>query len=183
MILLGKKVRLRSTRLSDVPMLHKWVNNKKLNYFLGMEIPISLKEERRKVRAMINDKTKRHFIIELRATGEPIGVMSINNIMPKQYRAGTGAFIAYPKYWGEGYGSDAKMVLLRYAFLKLKLNRVESHVFPHNPRSLRYSQKCGYKLEGILRQNVRKHGKFYDSIVLSVLKQDWLKLAKKQGYV
>ena len=183
MILPGKKVRLRSVKIQDTKMLHRWINNKKLNRFLGAEIPISLAKEKKIVRQMVKSKGSKHFIIELVETKEPIGMMSLHHINKKHRRAFTGAYLAYAKHWGKGYGSDAKMVLLKYAFTKLKLNRVESHAFPHNPRSVRYSLKCGYKREGLLRQSMCKKGKFYDSIILGVLKQDWLKVAKRQGYL
>jgi RimJ/RimL family protein N-acetyltransferase len=183
MILKGKKVRLRPVKLGDTKMLHRWINNKAMNRFLGAEIPISLAKERKKVRRMVKAKEAKHFIIEVLDTKEPIGMMSLHHIDKRHRRATTGAFIAYPKYRGKGYGADAKMALLKYAFFKLKLNRVESHAFPHNPRSVAYSLKCGYKKEGLLRQHLYKKGKYYDSVVLAVLKQDWLKVAKKQGYI
>jgi len=45
MILPGKKVRLRPVKIQDTKMLHRWINNKKLNRFFGAEIPISLAKE------------------------------------------------------------------------------------------------------------------------------------------
>lgn len=182
MILTGKKVRLRPVRIQDTKMLHRWINNRKLNRFLGTEIPISLAKEKKIVSQMVKS-ANRHFVIEFLDSGEPIGMMSLHHINKQHRRATTGAYIVYQKYWGRGLGTDAKMALLKFAFLKLKLNRIVSHVFPHNPRSARYSEKCGYKREGLLRENVYKKGKFYDSIILAVLKRDWLKVAKRQGYI
>ncbi len=183
MILKGKKVVLRPVKISDTKMLHRWINNKKVNRFLTTEIPISLAKEKRKVRQMVKSKISKHFVIKKKDTGEPIGVMSLARIDKKHKRAISGAFIADSKYWGRGYGSDAKMTLLRYAFLKLDLNRVESYVLTNNPRSMAYNKKCGYKCEGLLRQYVLKQGKFYDSILLAVIKKDWLLLAKRQSYL
>lgn len=183
MILKGNIIRLRPVKISDTQMLHRWINNKKLNRFLGTEIPISLAKEKKIVHGMVKNNEKKHFIMELIETGEPIGMMSLHHINKKHRRAITGSYIAYDKYWGKGYGSDAKMALLKYAFMKLGLNRVESHAFTHNPRSVAYNEKCGYKKEGLLRQHVYKKGKYYDSIVLAVLKKDWLKIAKHQGYI
>jgi [ribosomal protein S5]-alanine N-acetyltransferase len=184
MILKGKRVRLRPVKISDTKMLHRWINNKKVNRFLGVEIPISLAKEKKIVHKMAQpSKHYKHFIIEISETREPIGMMSIHHIDLHYRKATTGAYIALPKYWGKGYGSDAKMVLLKYAFLKLKLNRMVSHAYPHNPRSVAYSLKCGYKREGYMRENVIKKGRKYDSILLAVLKKDWLKVAKRKAYM
>lgn len=183
MILKGKKVILRPVTVSDTNRLHRWINDKKINRFLGTEIPISLNKERKIVRKMSQpSKSYKHFIIETIATGESIGMMSIHHIDYHNRQAITGAYLV-PSYWGRGYGSDAKMALLKYAFLRLKLNRIVSYVFPHNTRSVAYSLKCGYKKEGYLRENVIKKGKKYDSILLAVLKKDWLKLAKRLKYI
>ncbi len=183
MILTGKKVRLRLVAMQDVARLHKWINDKKINKYITAEIPISLAKERKYVRSMVRSKNSKHFIIEILPSREPIGIMSLGKIDQRHHKATTGAFIAESKYWGEGYGSDAKMALLKYAFTKLNMNRVESHVFTSNPRSRRYNEKCGYKYEGLLRQNVCKNGKYIDDWILAVLKKDWLKLAKRQGYI
>jgi RimJ/RimL family protein N-acetyltransferase len=184
MILKGKKVFLRPVRMEDTRMLHRWINNKKLNRFLATEIPISLAKERQIVRKMVApSKDYKHFVIEIAATHEPIGMMSIHHIDKRNHKATTGAYIAESKYWGKGYGSDAKMALLKYAFFQLKLNRMVSYAFRHNLRSVAYSLKCGYKKEGLLRQNVFKKGKYYDSVILAILKRDWLKVAKRQGYI
>lgn len=169
--------------MKDVKLLHRWINNRRVNRFLGAEIPISLAKEKKWLTATLANKTEKNFIIERADTHEPIGEMSLKNINKRYRKVATGAFIAYPKYWGKGYGSDAKMALLKYALVTLKLNKVVSFAFPHNPRSVRYSEKCGYKREGYLRDNICKKGKFYDSILLGVLKRNWVKLAKRKGYL
>lgn len=182
MILHGKKVSLRPVKPSDYKWLHKLVNDKRVTKYLLISDPISLAKEKSKVAKMCQDKNAQHFIIEKKEVAAPIGIMTIKILDKKNQRGSTGAFLD-PKYWSQGYGADAKMTLLKYAFIKLNLNRIESYVFKHNPRSVAYSKKCGYHVEGLAKQRVIKAGKFLDEYVLAVLKKDWLKLAKKYGYI
>ncbi len=183
MVLRGKKTILRPMRMSEAGMLFKWIGDPRINRYLTTVPPKTLAQERAWLKKAMHSKTAHYFVIERKDTKEPIGTMSIQQIDKVNRKALTGAFIALPKYWGKGYGSDAKMALLKFAFLKLKLNRVESHAFASNLRSRRYNQKCGYKVEGFLRQNVFVHGRYIDDWMLAVLKKDWLALAKRKGYL
>lgn len=90
-----------------------------------------------------------------------------------------GIFIGDKNYWGHGYGTDVLKTVLKYCFKKLKLNRVELGVFPHNPRGKRCYEKCGFKVEGIKRQAIKKNGKFIDEIIMGITKSDYKKLNKK----
>ncbi len=182
MVLKGKQVNLRSLKLSDYKWLFHVINDRRVNQYLLVTGVKSLAVEKTKVAKMIKDKNCHHFIIEKKDTLESIGIMTLKWQDKKSQRGSTGAFIG-PQYWNQGYGADAKMTLLKFAFTKVGLNRVESYVFKNNPRSVAYSKKCGYKIEGLARQRVLKAGKFIDEYVLSVLKKDWLKLAKKYDYI
>ncbi|MBU1038744.1 GNAT family N-acetyltransferase [Patescibacteria group bacterium] len=182
MVLQGKKVQLRPLKLSDYKWLYKLINDQRVNRFLLTSGVKTLAAEKAKVAKMIKDKKSYHFIIETNVSQEPIGIMTLGHIVKEHGRASTGAFIA-KAFWNKGYGSDAKMTLLKFAYTKLGLNRIESYVYKNNPRSLQYSLKCGYKLEGCLRQRVKKGQEFKDEYVLSVLKKDWLKIAKKYDYL
>lgn len=183
MILLGKKVRLRPVQLADAAMLWRWINNSKVLRFLSTIPPKTVAKEKDWIKKVQKSKTSYSFVIERLDTQEPIGVMTLSNIEKRHRRASTGSFIAYPKYWGKGYGTDAKMVLLKFAFTKLSLHRVWTQVFVTNPRSRRYNEKCGYKYEGLRRQHSFVRGKYKDDWMLGVLKSDWVKVAKKMGYI
>ncbi|MBS1213669.1 MAG: acetyltransferase, family, partial [Proteobacteria bacterium] len=54
--------------------------------------------------------------------------------------------------WGRGYGSEAMNILLRYAFTELNLHRLTLTVFEFNERAVRMYQRCGFKIEGIVRE-------------------------------
>ena len=90
--------------------------------------------------------------------------------------ATTGSMIMQENHRGQGYGTDAKMLLLAYAFLELDLFKVRSQVIGSNTRSARYSAKCGYAEEGRLRAELLRDGVRHDLIQLAVFKNVWLPL-------
>ena len=79
-------------------------------------------------------------------------------------------------YWGQGYAKEALMLALDYMFNERNMNRVQAIVLESNVASLKMHQKCGYQIDGLLRQSVYKNGKYQNQYVLSLLKEDYLKL-------
>jgi RimJ/RimL family protein N-acetyltransferase len=99
--------------------------------------------------------------------------MGIHRINWIHRYATTGAFIGEKEYWGKGYGTDAKMHLLEYAFHTLNLHKMCSSVYAFNERSVKYSLRCGYKIEGTRKQHVFRNGQYWDLIELGLLYEDW----------
>lgn len=77
-------------------------------------------------------------------------------------------------YWaavaaqGHGFISEAVDVLTEFAFRTLAANRVSIHCDPRNERSRRVAERCGYQLEGRLRNMARTPaGDLRDTLVFS----------------
>lgn len=77
-------------------------------------------------------------------------------------------------YWGNGYGTDAMQVILRYAFTELNLYRLTLEVFEYNPRAIQSYLKAGFKEEGRIRKSVLREGTRWDVIVMGILREDWV---------
>jgi RimJ/RimL family protein N-acetyltransferase len=78
------------------------------------------------------------------------------------------------KTWGTGLNEHCKLLLLTYAFETIGFERVEFRADNRNKRSIAAMQKIGCTVEGILRNHLpTSDGTRRDSIVLSMLKNDW----------
>jgi len=78
------------------------------------------------------------------------------------------------KYWGNGYGTDAMLVMLRYAFNELNLRRVGLIVFEYNSRAFRSYEKAGFIHEGRVRQYLYREGRRWDLLFMGILREEWL---------
>ena len=77
-------------------------------------------------------------------------------------------------YQGTGLNKNCKLLLLSLAFDELKFERVEFRADALNEKSIAAMKSIGCKVEGILRANMPKAtGGRRDSIVLSILKNEW----------
>lgn len=170
----GKKVILRPYEELDALRVTRWMNDPETTRHLLTRFPQSLAAERE----WITKQPSRHpndivFAIET-LDGVHIGSMGLHRIDWINRLATTGAVIGEAEYRGKGYGTDAKMLLLEYAFNALQLHKIMSHVIDTNLCSQRYSEKCGYKVEGMLKQHHFLDGAYHDEVIMAVFREDWL---------
>jgi len=77
------------------------------------------------------------------------------------------------EFQGTGLNKNCKFLLLQYAFETMKLERVEFRADAKNARSIAAMKSIGCIEEGILRSNCSAPIGRRDSIVLSILKEEW----------
>lgn len=78
-------------------------------------------------------------------------------------------------FQGTGLNKHCKYLLLQFAFEQIGFERFELRADNNNERSIAAMKSIGCKVDGILRKNMptREEGKRRDSIVLSILKDEW----------
>lgn len=82
-------------------------------------------------------------------------------------------------FQGTGLNKHCKFLLLSFAFETLGMERVEFRADNDNARSIRAMKGIGCTVEGVLRSNGYKYnGQRRDSIVLSILKDEWFSHVK-----
>lgn len=79
------------------------------------------------------------------------------------------------KFQGTGLNKHCKFLLLSFAFERMGVERFELTADNNNAKSIAAMKSIGCKVDGILRSNMptREPGKRRDSIVLSILKDEW----------
>lgn len=171
----GNRVSLRLLTQEDVVQITEWMNDQEVTAFLSACFPLHLSQEEKWIED-VNQSTK-DFVFGLQTNDNHfIGVMGLHGINFIDRFGKTGAYIGNKEYWGKGYGSEAKMILLDYAFNTLNLRKINSSVAAFNPRSHNYLKKCGYKEEGVRKKQIFHNGEYHDEILLSVFQEDWLAL-------
>ena len=77
--------------------------------------------------------------------------------------------------WGQGYASEALQAILAYGFEKLQLIRIAAVVYVENKASQKLLNKAGFQEEGLLRKHMIQNGVAHDTILYSLLKEEWKK--------
>lgn len=78
-------------------------------------------------------------------------------------------------HWSHGYATDAVRIMLCLAFEELKLHRVTAAIGPENEASVTVVKKLGFVPEGRLRDHVFTNGAWRDSLLYSILADEWLR--------
>ncbi len=173
----GKRVVLRPLVKEDVSLLLLWINDPDVTQFLSIYLPMMEANENEWFNNL--HKEIQNLVLMIVVDEKPIGTMGIHNIDWKNRTANTGALIGEKDYWGKGYGTEAKMLMLNYAFNVLNLRKICSTVLAFNKRSHSYLLKCGYVEEGSRSKQYYINGQYWDEILMAVFKEDFLPLWRK----
>jgi [ribosomal protein S5]-alanine N-acetyltransferase len=111
------------------------------------------------------------FAIHRRGDARLVGSIALREIDPDHLQAELGYWIGVP-YWGQGYATEAARAVVNLGFEQLGLNRIYAHHMARNPASGRVLERIGMRCEGLLRQRVRKWGRFEDVVIYSRLRDD-----------
>lgn len=170
-ILCGKKVYLQPVSDEDFLKMLEWGNDPELRYLMGQ-----WKEDMEDVdwyKRLKDGKTSQMFAIYTSDDGL-IGDIELINITWRNHQAELIIRIGDKRYWGQGYGTDAIILILQYAFMELKLQEVYLRVHNYNRRAIRCYEKCGFKKEGVLRFKNYRGRKGYSIILMNVLRHEFL---------
>lgn len=173
MILRGSKVILRPLEEADAGSIALWYEDPKVNRFMGRRV-ISVSAERKRIRLLKGNQNSQEFAILL-ATNQLIGSVWLHDIDKSNRRARLGTLIGLKKYWDKGLGTEAKTLVLNYAFSKLHLHRIYVDVYSFNKRNIRVNKKLGFRKEGVKREHLYLGGRYYDHIMMGILSTEWNK--------
>ncbi|RKE46893.1 GNAT family N-acetyltransferase [Sphingobacterium detergens] len=115
-------------------------------------------------------KNRKGFTFAIRdKTGKFLGAIGLHD--EGSDKAELGYWISIPN-WNNGYVTEAAKAIIDFGFRELNFNKIYATYFPHNPASGKVMEKIGMKKEALLKQHLKKNGKYYDIPMYSIFKED-----------
>jgi ribosomal-protein-serine acetyltransferase len=120
-----------------------------------------------------------------RVTADPDGLEGLGIWVEGEFAGGTGltvdpfGVVAEIGYWnrsrfeGRGFVTRACVRLIDHAFDELGVHRVVIRAGTENVRSRAIPERLGFTFEGVLREEGRGAGGFYDLRMYSILDREW----------
>ncbi|MEU6197399.1 GNAT family protein [Streptomyces sp. NPDC047061] len=107
------------------------------------------------------------------ASGGPFGFVSWHRQTtgPTSYCWSAGIALA-PDARGRGIGTRAQLLLVRYLFAHTPVERIQAETDAENIAEQRALEKAGFTREGVLRSLVFRDGRWRDSVLYGVLRDD-----------
>ncbi len=170
--LVGEKVYLSPRNMEDIELYVQWLNDFHTTDYIGRSHQtISIEEEREYLENPMKDEIS--FAIVDLTKDLLIGTLSLCHINYIKRTATLGIFIGNPEYRSKGYGTEAIKLLLEYAFHYLNLNNIKLDVLEINQRAISCYKKCGFKEYGRRRKCNFINGKYYDTIEMGILAEEF----------
>ena len=183
--LVGDTIYLSPRNSEDVETFTKWLNDFQVTDGLGRSgLIVTLNGEKEYLENVHdNDNTRYYFVIVTLENDEMIGTISLENINYINRSAKLGIFIGEEKHRGKGIGKEAIQLILDYGFHYLNLNSIQLSVFAFNERAIACYKKCGFKEVGRLREAYYLNGKYYDKILMDILKSEFHETYIRNKYI
>ncbi len=167
------KVSFRSIKQADLEMIMNWKNQERILKNSRDRRVLTMEDQLKWFQRIASPGTEDMSIV-LRG-GLPIGVCGLGRIN-RQDRT---AEITYYLGIQSNPAIDIMVGVHVYAFLKKKgfkeynLNRLHGEAFGFNEGGIWLAYQCGFKKEGVKRQSIFWDGKYWDSIMVGLLAEEY----------
>lgn len=170
--LVGERIYLSPRNVEDVEIFTKWMNDFHVTDYTGRSFQtLTLQEEKEYLEKSSNDKNV-FAIIDIEKD-KLIGSIGLHQVDHINRTATLGIFIGDEEYRSKGYGTEAIRLILDFGFNYLNLNNIELALMEFNERALKCYKKCGFKEIGRRRKSKFINGKYYDSILMDILAEEF----------
>jgi [ribosomal protein S5]-alanine N-acetyltransferase len=102
------------------------------------------------------------FLVCTRTRDQPAGVINITNVVLGPFRSGYLEYYVFAGFERQGIMRDGLIAVVRHAFRKLKLHRLEANIQPANLASIALVRSCGFLREGYSPQYLKIRGRWRD---------------------
>ncbi len=172
----GKFVRLAPLKLSHLPELFAAANDESL--WLWTANNVRTREDMLRYVETALGEAERRVSVPLvtieKSTNTIVGSTRFANIEPHNRKAEIGWTWINPQWQRTRVNTEAKLLMLTYAFETWKCVRVELKTDVLNDKSRRAILRLGAKEEGVLRRHlITDEGRFRDTVYFSIIDSEW----------
>jgi RimJ/RimL family protein N-acetyltransferase len=154
----GENISIRELNTKqDRPFFEKWLEDESGRYFLlsrSTATHLSLDE-------FFKNESNIIGVITLH-DGTPIGSVAYLDYDVNQFKAELRKLIGEPDLRGRGYAKEATALWLEYGTVTLDLRKIYLNTFNTNIRNIKLNEELGFRVEGILRNEMFFEGEYKD---------------------
>lgn len=173
----GKRAVLTAADPANGETARSWVNDPDVNVWLEVgHVPVTHAAELAWYGRAEQDGaagTAHQFEIHAADDMRLLGMCGLVGIDRFDRHSEAGIFIGGGIERGKGFGRDALVTLLRFAFETLGLNTVRIRVIEGNDEARALYQSVGFSDVGVLREGRYVRGQFHDVLLLDMTRGDF----------
>jgi ribosomal-protein-alanine N-acetyltransferase len=182
-VLTGAQVVLRELRSTDAASLFALLTTEEVSRFIspppttveGFEKFIGWAQRQRRAGSYAC------FAVTLVTDDTAIGIFQLRELEPGFGTAEWG-FAIGSAFWGTGVFQDGAELIVRFAFERVGVHRLEARAAVRNGRGNGALRKIGAVQEGLLRKSFLKNGEYLDQALWTILDEDRLRKPGEGSY-
>lgn len=169
-------IKLKEQHLEQVL---EWRTSEEVTRYMITDIKKDMRNQLTWFEKISSSKTDKYWVISIK--DKLVGLIYINDINFNHKRCSWGFYIGEEEY--RMYGGIIPLYLYHYVFTQLKLHKITAEIISENINVIKLNKLHGWREVGVYREHIYKNGKFYDLVLMELLKEDWEKNKKAQKYI
>jgi ribosomal-protein-alanine N-acetyltransferase len=133
--------------------------------------------------AYLADARRPDFEAMLVCRREDLAILGFFNLSQIVRHSLQSAYLGYAvgkPYAGQGYMKEGIQLVLRHAFVDLRLHRIEANIQPGNHASIALARGAGFTREGFSPRYLKIGGRWRDHERWALLAEDWRRLQEER---
>jgi len=180
--LIGENIYLRVLDRSDADGEYpSWLNDEQTCEFLEHHVyPYSKTSAYAYIESLHERKDIIMLAIVTKKDNIHIGNIALNAISTLHKSAEFSLLVGNKEHHKKGYAKEASSLMFKHGFLTMNLNRIWCGTMDTNLSMQKLALSLGMQKEGCKRQEVYKHGKYYDTFQYSILRKEFDTVQSKE---
>ena len=175
-MIIGEKVGLRAIEIEDLDKLKQWRNNTDFRKNFREVRELNQSNQLSWFEKLNKSNTDFMFGIVRLSDGDLIGACGLLYVNWINRSADFSFYIGVDNLYVDnlGYSIESVKMLIDYGFDSLNLNKIwmELYEFDHLKINF-FKESFNFQIDGCLRDNCFEAGKYWDSYIISLLKNDY----------
>lgn len=159
----GPHVDLRLAEPDDLALLTRWLSDAAVSGDFERFDQTTQADNARELAGEVD-----WYILQTKE-GVPVGYLNHGRVGGRLWLG----FTLVPESRGRGFAGEATALLVDYLFLHEQVERIQAETHPDNRASQRVLERAGFQLEGRLRRTVFSRGQWRDTLMYSLLREEW----------
>ncbi len=177
----GDLISLYAVEKEDLVQLRDWRNNSEFRKHFREYREINMQQQQDWFEnKVVKDNTTLMFSIKRNKDNKLLGCCGFVYINWVHKHADLSLYIGWKEAYidREGYAKESCNLLLDYGFNELSLNKVWTEIYEFDKKKKELYDAIGFHQDGLLRQNYFNDGRWWDSRILSILKDEFKSVEK-----
>lgn len=160
----SERILIRPIRRKDLKLIEHWLEDPEGRYF-----QLSRTTARSMPVTELLDSKKHVVGMIVLPDQKPIGAVAFLDRDPVQKKAELRKLIGDPQYRGRGLAREAADLWIQFGIQGLQLHKIYLNTLDNNIRNIRLNENLGFRVEGILRDEILVDGEYKDVLRMGLV--------------